>query len=199
MALDADFDSFAHKYKAKFRSLQFNLKDKKNSTLRACLLSGRLPASSLVKLEQRDLANDELRTRAESICLQSIHDAIKPKIVDSLYKKTHKGDEVVGHASSMAAVGAAASFSSGSTAIHAFGALRTNILKDDDDHLINPVAAVKQGGITGMAAVEAAKLAARVSVRPAKVENLDDLLSKMDSTSVSLVEMFNEAEPAKKK
>ncbi|KAJ3252018.1 hypothetical protein HDU77_005480 [Chytriomyces hyalinus] len=206
MALDADFDSFAHKYKAKFRSLQFNLKDKKNSTLRAHLLSGRLSASSLVKLEQRDLANDELCTRAESIRLQSIHDAIKPKIVDSLYKKTHKGNDVVGHASSMAAVGAAASFSSGSTAIHAFGALRTNILKDDDDLLINPVAAVKQGGITGiMAAVEAAKLAARVSVRPAKVENLDDLLSKMDSTSVSLgekrrgsVEMFNEAETTKK-
>ncbi|KAI8839328.1 transcription factor S-II, central domain-containing protein [Chytriomyces cf. hyalinus JEL632] len=194
------------KYKAKFRSLQFNLKDKKNSSLRTRLLTGRLPASSLVKLEQRDLANDELRARAEAIRLQSIHDAIKPNIVDMMYKKTHKGDEMVGNVSSMAAGGAAVSFSSGSSGIPSFGALRTDSLMDDDEHLMSPVAAVKQSGIAGiMAAVEAAKLAARVSVGPAKVESLDDVLSKMDSTTVSVgekrrgsAEVFSDDEPAKK-
>ncbi|KAJ3243573.1 Transcription factor bye1 [Chytriomyces hyalinus] len=195
------------KYKAKFRSLQFNLKDKKNSTLRTRLLTGRLPASSLVKLEQRDLANDELRARAEAIRLQSIHDAIKPKIVDIVYKKTHKGDEVVGDASGLAAVAGGAAASSNSSAVPAF---RTDNAKDDEDNLMSPVvpvAAVKQSGIAGiMAAVEAAKLAARVSVGPSKVESLDDLLSKVNSSSASAenlgekrhAEAYYDEEPAKK-
>ncbi|KAJ3231393.1 Transcription factor bye1 [Chytriomyces hyalinus] len=155
------------KYKAKFRSLQFNLKDKKNSTLRTRLLSGNLPASSPVKLEHRDLVNNKLRARAEAIHLQSIHDAIKPKIEDAMYKKTHKGDEVVvGDVSSMPGIGAA---SSSASAIPAFGSFGADNLKDDDDTVMSPVAAVKQSGIAGiMAAVEAAKLAARVSGGPAK-------------------------------
>ncbi|KAJ3229655.1 hypothetical protein HDU81_005189 [Chytriomyces hyalinus] len=196
------------KYKAKFRSLQFNLKDKKNSTLRTRLLTGRLPATSLVKLEQRDLANDELRARAEAIRLQSIHDAIKPKIVDIVYKKTHKGDEVVGDVSGLAAVAGGAAASANSSAVPAFRADTSS--KEEEDDLVSPVvpvAAVKQSGIAGiMAAVEAAKLAARVSVGPSKVESLDDLLSKMDNSSASAenlgekrhAEGFYDEEPAKK-
>ncbi|KAI9325913.1 hypothetical protein DFJ73DRAFT_867789 [Zopfochytrium polystomum] len=89
------------KYKAKFRSLQFSLKDKKNTSLRLRLLSSQLTAHALVRLEVKDLANAENRALSEAIRERSLRDAMKPKEFEGLnYKKTHKGEEVISVVSS---------------------------------------------------------------------------------------------------
>ncbi|KAK2078905.1 hypothetical protein QBZ16_002595 [Prototheca wickerhamii] len=60
-------------YKAKFRTLQFNLKDPANPDLRGDVLLGRLGASKLVRLSPTELANKELaeyRRRKEEEALK---------------------------------------------------------------------------------------------------------------------------------
>ncbi|KAJ3169338.1 Transcription factor bye1, partial [Irineochytrium annulatum] len=84
------------KYKSKFRTLQYNLKDKKNVTLRSQILTGAMTAAILVQLEAGDLANDEIKAKSEKIRLESIRNALKPKdTVTNIYKKTHKGEEAM--------------------------------------------------------------------------------------------------------
>ncbi|KAJ3220153.1 PHD finger protein 3 [Dinochytrium kinnereticum] len=82
------------KYKSKFRTLQFNLKDKKNKSLRKKIVSGGIGAETLVRLEAEDLANEEIKAKAEAIRLEGIRNAIKPKdvVTSSVFKKTHKGE-----------------------------------------------------------------------------------------------------------
>ncbi|KAJ3415415.1 hypothetical protein HDV05_005009 [Chytridiales sp. JEL 0842] len=71
--------------------------NKKNTTLRVRILKGTLTPYQLVRLEAKDLANDEIKARSEEIRLQSIRDAIKPKELEMGYvmKKTHKGEEEI--------------------------------------------------------------------------------------------------------
>ncbi|KAJ3181290.1 hypothetical protein HK101_009921, partial [Irineochytrium annulatum] len=84
------------KYRSKFRTLQYNLKDKMNGTLRSQVLSGAMSAAILVQLEAGDLANDEIKAKSERIRLESIRNALKPKDLGaSIYKKTHKGEEAL--------------------------------------------------------------------------------------------------------
>ncbi|KAJ3112591.1 PHD finger protein 3 [Physocladia obscura] len=167
--------SCGDKYKSKFRSLQFNLKDKKNSTLRIRLLKGTLSPSSLVRLNAKELANDELKARSEEIRILAIHNAVKPKEAEIMYKKTHKGDEEVKSEIPSSAP--------------------KNILNpidsDDDDKDSNNYSILNTtqkfpAGIAGIvaAAEAAAKSALKVTV-PKKIESLDDLLSKMDGTTRS--------------
>ncbi|ORY99535.1 transcription elongation factor S-II, partial [Lobosporangium transversale] len=63
-------------YKAKFRSLFFNLKDKNNESLRARVLSGELEPHELVRLTPEELANPELQSIAEEVRKRSIHDSV---------------------------------------------------------------------------------------------------------------------------
>ncbi|KAJ3208407.1 PHD finger protein 3 [Dinochytrium kinnereticum] len=85
------------KYKGKFRTLQFNLKDKKNRSLRKKIATGGVTAEALVRFEAEDLANEDIKAKAEAIRLEGIRNAIKPKDVTSasIFKKTHKGEEEI--------------------------------------------------------------------------------------------------------
>ncbi|KAF9402877.1 PHD finger protein 3 [Mortierella sp. AD011] len=93
-------------YKAKYRSLFFNLKDKNNESLRARVLSGELEPHGLVRLTPEELANPELQSIAEEVRKRSIHDSVLTIEQEPFIKKTHKGDVsyIPGHSmSSMSA------------------------------------------------------------------------------------------------
>ncbi|KAF9205598.1 PHD finger protein 3 [Haplosporangium sp. Z 27] len=79
-------------YKAKYRSLFFNLKDKNNENLRARVLSGELEPHELVRLTPEELANPELQSIAEEVRKRSIHDSVLTIEQEPFIKKTHKGD-----------------------------------------------------------------------------------------------------------
>ncbi|KAF9933875.1 PHD finger protein 3 [Mortierella alpina] len=79
-------------YKAKYRSLFFNLKDKNNESLRARVLSGELEPQELVRLTPEELANPELQSIAEEVRKRSIHDSVLTVEEEPFIKKTHKGD-----------------------------------------------------------------------------------------------------------
>lgn len=59
------FEGNGAPYKQKYRTLSFNLKDAKNTTLRENVLAKLLPPSKLIVMSSEELANDELKkTRA---------------------------------------------------------------------------------------------------------------------------------------
>ncbi|KAJ3104639.1 PHD finger protein 3 [Phlyctochytrium planicorne] len=87
--------SCGDKYKGKFRTLQFNLKDVKNKSLRKRIATSAITASVLVRLEAEDLANEEIKAKAEAVRLESIRNSLKPKEVAAIFKKTHKGEEEI--------------------------------------------------------------------------------------------------------
>ncbi|KAF9350980.1 glucokinase [Mortierella sp. AD094] len=94
-------------YKAKYRSLFFNLKDKNNESLRARVLSGELGPHELVRLTPEELANPELQSIAEEVRKRSIHDSVLTIEQEPFIKKTHKGDVSYIPGSSMNSVSAA--------------------------------------------------------------------------------------------
>mmetsp|Transcript_26665 Transcript_26665/g.67928 ORF Transcript_26665/g.67928 Transcript_26665/m.67928 type:complete len:304 (-) Transcript_26665:396-1307(-) len=55
------------KYKAKYRTLSFNLKDPKNPELRGKVLTGEIPGDVLVNLSAEELASTEQRAKNEAI------------------------------------------------------------------------------------------------------------------------------------
>ncbi|RKP07066.1 transcription elongation factor S-II, partial [Thamnocephalis sphaerospora] len=63
-------------YKSKFRSLMFNLNDKKNDSLRFRVLAGQVTPRVLVRMSNEDMANEELRTIAEDVRKRSIRDSV---------------------------------------------------------------------------------------------------------------------------
>ncbi|KAI9089454.1 hypothetical protein DFS34DRAFT_639274 [Phlyctochytrium arcticum] len=84
-------------YKAKFRSLQFNLKDAKNMRLKRRVLCGDVSPQELVRLPPEDLGNDDVKAAAEEVRRRSLRDAVRVNNdAGSYLKKTHKGEiEVV--------------------------------------------------------------------------------------------------------
>jgi hypothetical protein len=86
-----------HAYKAKYRTLQFNLKDPKNGRLRAALFRGRTTPARLVTMNTQEMANEEVKqvirhVREASITQFTIPDgAIEGLVV----KKTHKGEDYI--------------------------------------------------------------------------------------------------------
>ncbi|KAI9340529.1 transcription factor S-II, central domain-containing protein [Obelidium mucronatum] len=182
------------KYKSKFRSLQFNLKDKKNSTLRTRLLQGLLPATSLVRLEAKDLANDEIKAKSEEIRILNLHNSIKPKeVVDVVYKKTHKGDEEVRTESMAAAITVSDASNKKKQPTTKSRRDEYEMDEDDEDYEFQRDRAMPSFSGSGATAnllpkeiariVAEAEAAARAPIKitaPAKIESLDDLLAKMD-------------------
>ncbi|KAF9128681.1 PHD finger protein 3 [Mortierella sp. 14UC] len=79
-------------YKAKYRSLLFNLKDKNNVILRARLVSGELEPYDLVRLSHEELANPELQNIKKEMRKKSIHDSVLTVEEEPYIKKTHKGE-----------------------------------------------------------------------------------------------------------
>jgi len=65
-------------YKAKARSLMFNLRDEKNPDLRGSVLSGDVPPEALVKMEPKDLASKHMKERNARIVEEATRNAMGP-------------------------------------------------------------------------------------------------------------------------
>ncbi|KAF9147513.1 PHD finger protein 3 [Linnemannia schmuckeri] len=86
------FAACGRDYKAKYRSLFFNLKDKNNVNLRARLVSGDLEPYDLVRLSHEELANPELQIINKEMRKKSIHNSVLTVEEEPYIKKTHKGE-----------------------------------------------------------------------------------------------------------
>ncbi|XP_053382653.1 death-inducer obliterator 1-like isoform X2 [Mercenaria mercenaria] len=94
------FKDTDHKYKAKYRSLIFNIKDQKNKGLFRKILGGRVRASKLVRMTADELANRELaqwREHETKHTIEMIKQTEREHMKEPVHvmKKTHKGEEEV--------------------------------------------------------------------------------------------------------
>lgn len=62
-------------YRAKVRSLTLNLKDKKNPTLRANVISGSVPADKLVLMTAEEMASEEQKAERTALQMQNLFNA----------------------------------------------------------------------------------------------------------------------------
>ncbi|ESO99187.1 hypothetical protein LOTGIDRAFT_238832 [Lottia gigantea] len=91
------FKDVGHKYRNKYRSLIFNIKDTKNNGLFRKILNGKIRASKLVQMSSTELASKELaewRKMETKHTLKLIEETEKKAAKESFHirKKTHKGE-----------------------------------------------------------------------------------------------------------
>lgn len=83
-------------YRTKYMSLLFNLKDPKNTRLRAGILSGTITPDRLVHMTPIEMANEDLSEMIKSVRERSVSQAVlDDELLDAsgLVRKTHKGEE----------------------------------------------------------------------------------------------------------
>lgn len=83
-------------YRTKYMSLLFNLKDPKNSRLRAGILDESITPDRLVHMTPAEMANEDLSEMIKSVREQSVARAVlEDELLDNsgLVRKTHKGEE----------------------------------------------------------------------------------------------------------
>uniref|UniRef100_T1JTB7 PHD-type domain-containing protein n=1 Tax=Tetranychus urticae TaxID=32264 RepID=T1JTB7_TETUR len=88
----------SNKYKTRYRSLVFNLKDPKNQGLFRKVLTGSITPDRLVRMSHDELASSELakwRERENKHALEMIKRESEAMIQQVIVKKTHKGEEVI--------------------------------------------------------------------------------------------------------
>mmetsp|Transcript_3945 Transcript_3945/g.10157 ORF Transcript_3945/g.10157 Transcript_3945/m.10157 type:complete len:326 (+) Transcript_3945:160-1137(+) len=78
-AMFSQFGGVTKEYKAKFRSLNFNLKDPKNPDLRGRLVRGEVAPADLVTLSSEELASRELQEKNEKIREWALFEAERGK------------------------------------------------------------------------------------------------------------------------
>ncbi|KAG0166674.1 PHD finger protein 3 [Apophysomyces sp. BC1034] len=83
------------RYKSKFRSLLYNLKDKANEMFQIRVITGALSPDELVKMSSEDMANPELKSMSESLREKSIKNSVLKVQNMPIIKKTHKGDIIM--------------------------------------------------------------------------------------------------------
>ena len=88
------------KYKTKYRSLVFNIKDEKNNGLFRKIINGTLVPKTLVAMSPEDLANKELKEWRKTELKQDIekiksHELELLQMGSKMVVKTHKGEEVM--------------------------------------------------------------------------------------------------------
>lgn len=83
------------KYKGKYRTIQFNLKDPKNDNLRRNLLTGHVSPARLVEMTPAEMANEEVAALIKTVREQSITRLTIPdgSVETGFVKKTHKGED----------------------------------------------------------------------------------------------------------
>lgn len=80
-------------YKEKFRSLLFNVKDHRNTSLHERITSGNLPAADIVHMSNEALANDTIREATEKAKRDALHQAVLRDQANGPARKiTHKGE-----------------------------------------------------------------------------------------------------------
>lgn len=87
------------KYKAKYRSLMFNIKDPKNPSLFRRIVDGDLSPCELVRLSAEELASQELAKWREQQAQHQLEMIRKSELdllqmAKSVVMKTHKGEQV---------------------------------------------------------------------------------------------------------
>lgn len=96
------FDDTGHKYRAKFRSLLFNIKDQKNKGLFRKILTRKIRPSKLVKMSTEELASRELakwrqmETKNTIAMIEQTEKEAMKEGQQHIRKKTHKGEVEVG-------------------------------------------------------------------------------------------------------
>ncbi|KAJ1032358.1 hypothetical protein NDA18_001844 [Ustilago nuda] len=81
------------KYKDRFRTFLFSLKDAKNTTLHSRIATGDLKASELAKMSNEELANDAIRQATEKARLEALHrSTLRAEEAGPMRKITHKGE-----------------------------------------------------------------------------------------------------------
>lgn len=81
------------KYKDRFRTFLFSLKDAKNTTLHSRIASGVLKATELAKMSNQELANDSIRQATEKARLEALHrSTLRAEEAGPMRKITHKGE-----------------------------------------------------------------------------------------------------------
>lgn len=70
-------------YKAKIRSLVFNLKDPSNPDLRRQVFEGVISPSELPKMSAEDMASEEKKNEREKLAKELINDAVIPKVTNA--------------------------------------------------------------------------------------------------------------------
>jgi len=86
------------KYRNKYRSLIFNLKDAKNQGLFRKVVNGKISPERLVQMSAEELASSELakwREREKTSMLEMIKRDAAEKVNQVIVKKTHKGEELI--------------------------------------------------------------------------------------------------------
>ncbi|RUS88140.1 hypothetical protein EGW08_004102, partial [Elysia chlorotica] len=93
------FNDTGHKYRAKYRSLIFNIKDQKNKGLFRKILGGKISPDKLVLMSTEDLASRELAKWREQESKHQIEmieklekEKQETKSTNHVTKKTHKGE-----------------------------------------------------------------------------------------------------------
>ncbi|KAI8366092.1 transcription factor S-II, central domain-containing protein, partial [Radiomyces spectabilis] len=83
------------RYKSKFRSLLYNLKDKANEIFQMRVVTGDLVPEELARMSSEDMANPELKSMSETLRKKSIKDSVLKLQNMPIIKKTHKGDIIM--------------------------------------------------------------------------------------------------------
>lgn len=92
------------KYKSKYRTLQFNLKDAKNSPLRQALLQGEITPARLMTMTAAEMANEEVKREIRRVRENSVSQLVMDgegiglgggngEAGRAFVKKTHKGED----------------------------------------------------------------------------------------------------------
>ncbi|RWS15162.1 death-inducer obliterator 1-like protein [Dinothrombium tinctorium] len=92
------YNKDTYKYKTRYRSLIFNLKDSKNQGLFRKVLTGKIEPSRLVRMSPEELASPELakwRERENKHMLEMIKRDAEQQAQQVIVKKTHKGEELI--------------------------------------------------------------------------------------------------------
>ncbi|KAK9454181.1 transcription factor S-II, central domain-containing protein [Dipodascopsis uninucleata] len=89
------------KYRDKFRTISFNLKDSKNASFRQRVLSREVQAEDIAKMSSEEMMNPELQKLAEAVRQESITQSILKKAELPKIRRTHKGEEFVGDVDGM--------------------------------------------------------------------------------------------------
>lgn len=81
------------KYKDRFRTMLFSLKDAKNTTLHSRIASGDLSAIDLAQMTSDELANDVMRQATEKARMEALRNStLKTESAGPMRKITHKGE-----------------------------------------------------------------------------------------------------------
>lgn len=83
------------RYRDRFRSLNFNLRNDKNESLQRQILTRELSPEECANLTSEQMLNPELRKLADEVRKESIRESVLKQETAPRVRRTHKGEEIV--------------------------------------------------------------------------------------------------------